>query len=223
MALIHEEADEEIEIEFEATPKRYVPLSDLYSATAPCITATRSSNVKSKKIKARKLHRGHHFHCEKPPTHSKKPPLLHCYSRRRPKNHLHSLQEPSFFDSLASRSQPQSNVSPALEIVEEDGPLVEKKDEDCGLGSMKKNNDKKKLRKKKKRKREFGGSDVVKLGADSSSLNQLDEPRVGESLNQNCDVNNADISRKRKRRRASGNCENPDDSQMGNSAKKWVR
>ncbi|KAF5960451.1 hypothetical protein HYC85_001660 [Camellia sinensis] len=79
---------------------------------------------------------------------------------------------------------------------------------------MKKNKDKKKL-KKKKRKMEFGDSDVVKLGVDLSSLNQLDEPRVGESLNQNYDTNNADISRKRKRHCASGNCKNPDDSQMG--------
>ncbi|XP_077250235.1 histone-lysine N-methyltransferase TRX1-like [Tasmannia lanceolata] len=47
---MHEEEDID-----NGTPIRYLPLSDLYSATSPCINASGSSNVMSKKVKARKL------------------------------------------------------------------------------------------------------------------------------------------------------------------------
>ncbi|XP_020218632.1 histone-lysine N-methyltransferase ATX2 [Cajanus cajan] len=74
------------------TPIRYLPLDHLYSATSPCrVAASGSSNVMSKKVKARKLTLAHFAdHHRKttssPPTSSSlppKPPLLFVYSRRR--------------------------------------------------------------------------------------------------------------------------------------------
>ncbi|XP_039054780.1 histone-lysine N-methyltransferase ATX2-like [Hibiscus syriacus] len=59
------------------TPIRYVSLDRVYSAASLCVSATNSSNVMSKKIKARKLIVGN-GHLLKPHN----PPVLHVYSRR---------------------------------------------------------------------------------------------------------------------------------------------
>ncbi|OMP03819.1 hypothetical protein COLO4_10182 [Corchorus olitorius] len=75
------------------TPIRYVSLDRVYSAASLCVSATNSSNVMSKKVKARKLilDNNHHDHLE--PHNS---PLMHVYSRRSKR----SRQCVSFYDSL---------------------------------------------------------------------------------------------------------------------------
>ncbi|KAK6255362.1 hypothetical protein SCA6_016667 [Theobroma cacao] len=75
------------------TPIRYVSLDRVYSAASLCVSATNSSNVMSKKVKARKLIiDNHHHHHLKPHN----PPLLHVYARR-PKRPRQCV---SFYDSL---------------------------------------------------------------------------------------------------------------------------
>ncbi|XWS09310.1 hypothetical protein CRYUN_Cryun40dG0074500 [Craigia yunnanensis] len=76
------------------TPIRYVSLDRVYSAASLCISATNSSNVMSKKVKARKLivDNDHHRRHLKPQN----PPLVHVYYRR-PKRPRQCV---SFYDSL---------------------------------------------------------------------------------------------------------------------------
>ncbi|XVF29329.1 hypothetical protein REPUB_Repub15cG0111300 [Reevesia pubescens] len=77
------------------SPIRYVSLDRVYSAASLCVSATNSSYVMSKKVKARKLVvDDHHHHQRQLKPH--KPALLHVYYRR-PKR---SLQFVSFYDSL---------------------------------------------------------------------------------------------------------------------------
>ncbi|KAE8718349.1 Histone-lysine N-methyltransferase ATX1 [Hibiscus syriacus] len=59
------------------TPIRYVSLERVYSAASLCVSTTNSSNVMSKKVKARKLI-VHNDHLFKP----RNPSVLHVYSRR---------------------------------------------------------------------------------------------------------------------------------------------
>ncbi|KAK8636897.1 hypothetical protein V6N13_064332 [Hibiscus sabdariffa] len=59
------------------TPIRYVSLDRVYSAASLCVSATNSSNVMSKKVKARKLIVDND-HLLKPHN----PPVFHVYSRR---------------------------------------------------------------------------------------------------------------------------------------------
>ncbi|KAI9194260.1 hypothetical protein LWI28_004545 [Acer negundo] len=80
-----------IDIHNSGTPVRYASLDRVYSA---CVTGG-SSNVMSKKVKARKLLANHLDDPDQKPSLSNKPPIIHVYSRsfKRPR---HS----SFFDSL---------------------------------------------------------------------------------------------------------------------------
>ncbi|KAK2641715.1 hypothetical protein Ddye_023478 [Dipteronia dyeriana] len=80
-----------IDIHNSGTPVRYASLDRVYSA---CVTGG-SSNVMSKKVKARKLLDNHLDDPNRKPSLSNKPPIIHVYSRsnKRPR---HS----SFFDSL---------------------------------------------------------------------------------------------------------------------------
>ncbi|GMI70468.1 Arabidopsis TRITHORAX 1, SET DOMAIN PROTEIN 27 [Hibiscus trionum] len=72
------------------TPIRYVSLDRVYSAASLCVSATNSSNVMSKKVKARKLIVDND-HLLKPHN----PPVLHVYSRR-PKRPLQCDSYDSF-------------------------------------------------------------------------------------------------------------------------------
>ncbi|KAL5781988.1 hypothetical protein ACOSP7_007017 [Xanthoceras sorbifolium] len=85
-----------IDIHNTGTPIRYASLDRVYTA---CVTGG-SSNVMSKKVKARKLSINHFDDPDLKPSLSRKPPILHVYSRssKRPR---HS----SFFDSLLSHYQ----------------------------------------------------------------------------------------------------------------------
>ncbi|KAJ8774382.1 hypothetical protein K2173_011631 [Erythroxylum novogranatense] len=78
------------------TPVKYVSLDRVYSAASRCVSAVGSSNVMSKKVKARKLV-VHEDPC------SIKPPVLHVYSRRS-KRRRDCNRSLSFFESLVARS-----------------------------------------------------------------------------------------------------------------------
>ncbi|KAG5016851.1 hypothetical protein JHK82_022496 [Glycine max] len=139
------------------TPIRYLPLDHLYSATSPCrVTASGSSNVMSKKIKARKLtlthnnnnnnnnHYNNHEHKKTTSSSSSslalppKPPLLFVYSRRR-KRH-----------------------SPAAATTEND-------------------ESEKRLLKKRK----IGSTELERLGVDlNTAIGDVDGPRLRECRNQ---------------------------------------
>ncbi|XWS22244.1 hypothetical protein CRYUN_Cryun29cG0017900 [Craigia yunnanensis] len=73
---------------------RYVSLDRIYSAASLCVSATKSSNVMSKKVKARKLIVDNHHYNHHLKLHN--PPLVHVYSRcaKRPRQCV------SFYDSL---------------------------------------------------------------------------------------------------------------------------
>ncbi|BAT83120.1 hypothetical protein LR48_Vigan03g008900 [Vigna angularis] len=143
------------------TPIRYLPLDHLYSATSPCrVTASGSSNVMSKKVKARKLTTlaaHHHFtnHDHKktmssssssshPP--SSKPPLLFVYSRRR-KRH-----------------------SPSTALCKTEGKV-----------NADENEDETRLLKKRK----IGSTELERLGVDlNTAIGDADGPRLRECRNQ---------------------------------------
>ncbi|KAH1047126.1 hypothetical protein J1N35_037910 [Gossypium stocksii] len=73
------------------TPIRYVSLDRVYSSASLCVSATNSSNVMSKKVKARKLIVDNDH-----PLKTHNPPVVHVYSRRlkRPRQCV------SFYESL---------------------------------------------------------------------------------------------------------------------------
>jgi hypothetical protein len=201
LALKHREDDTAIDVHTAGgTPIRYLPLDHVYSATSPCcvsvsVSASGSSNVISKKVKARKLVVDDFDNDpnNKPSHPLHRPPLIHVYSRR-PKRFRRS----SLYDSLISRDE---------EICEFD------EGEDSKIGGRL-------LNKKKKKKRRFGSSELVKLGVDSSVLRSLDRPRLRDSrIHNNSNVSNSNL--RKRRRNSSQNCENvlPDSP----STMRWVR
>jgi hypothetical protein len=119
MALLHKPHTEDkihkSPLDFEeeeagGTSIRYVSLDRVYSAASLC----GSSNVMSKKVKARKFLPNHHPRVNNPPS------LLYVYSRR-PKR----PPRPSFHDSLASRAA-EPELAVKSEICEfEEEPMIE--------------------------------------------------------------------------------------------------
>nr|XP_010326927.1 histone-lysine N-methyltransferase ATX2 [Solanum lycopersicum] len=91
------------------TPLRYVPLCDVYSATSPYVGASGSKKVKAaRKILPHLETEDHHKHSL---THhissmsGRELPIIHFYTRRRKRKR----HEPSFYDSLISRSVKLAN------------------------------------------------------------------------------------------------------------------
>ena len=119
MALLHKPHTEDkihkSPLDFEeeeagGTSIRYVSLDRVYSAASLC----GSSNVMSKKVKARKFLPNHHPRVNNPPS------LLYVYSRR-PKR----PPRPSFHDSLVSRAA-EPELAVKSEICEfEEEPMIE--------------------------------------------------------------------------------------------------
>ncbi|KAF3457075.1 hypothetical protein FNV43_RR01732 [Rhamnella rubrinervis] len=206
----HQEDDTNVDVHSVAgTPVRYVSLDHVYSATSPCVSASGSSNVMSKKVKARKLMIVNHFEddgdgqkettmtmtttsvCEKPPP-------IRVYTRRR-KKPRHLSESPSFYDSLMSRTEGACEVA-AVDCGGEDskvGKLLEKKKRKLGIGEL------------------------VKLGIDENVLSSLDRPRLRDCRNYNNNNSNGGTLQKRKKRNSTKNCEKVlSDSP---ATKRWVR
>ncbi|KAJ4841207.1 hypothetical protein Tsubulata_043984 [Turnera subulata] len=180
------------------TPLRYVPLDRVYSAASLCSVGG-SSNVMSKKVKARKLLLRPHDGGADPRAHA--PPLRYVYSRR-PKRYLRAAPTPSYFDSLLSRA---GEAGGAVELVGEE--VVEEE---------------------KAKKRRIGSNELVKLGVDSSALRGLDGPRLRDCRNHTVD-SNANCGRDSKikglkRRKKLDSAENPNGVlSLPPASKRWVR
>lgn len=168
------DGDEDIDVDNSAAaPLRYASLERVYSAASVCVSANRSSNVMSKKVKARKLV----VHDDVDVDNHQ---IVHVYSRR-PKRLRHSPPTPSFFESLIARS---------AELV----PNVVVKTEICDLEDSMDDNSS-----RMPKKRRIGSSELLKLGVDSSVLGALDRPRLRDCRNNNVNSTNV-ISPKKKRR-----------------------
>ncbi|KAM6566547.1 hypothetical protein CsatA_025675 [Cannabis sativa] len=194
-------------------PLRYLPLDHLYSHTSPCLTATTtaSSNVMSKKVKARKLNVAddeRHIvddSCEgKPPLikatpfSSSKPPIVRVYTRRSKRPHPSS----SFYDSLIARVEPT--------MTKISGDAV-----DEGNGS-----EAGRLLKKKKR-RAMGVGELMKLGVDSNVLSSFDKPRLRDCRNYNfCSQTNCKGLKMKKRSSTENGVKILSESA---TTKRWVR
>lgn len=115
-----QEDDTNIDIHNTGTPIRYASLDRVYSA---CVSATASgsSNVMSKKVKARKL-LVNHF--DDPDL---KPPIVNVYSRRSKRPLRHS----SFFESLLAREAQsvlgKEGISELEEKIDDDLRVLKKR------------------------------------------------------------------------------------------------
>lgn len=85
MAFPLKEEEEEVD-SGTGTPVRYLPLRHVYSTSAPCVSASGSSNVVTKKVKARRMiadgFDGDSDGGDQKP-YPTKPPVVHVYARRR--------------------------------------------------------------------------------------------------------------------------------------------
>lgn len=126
--------------EISATPLKYVPLCEVYSATAPCVSAGGGSSM-SKKVKARKLSSFDHPDDRKPSSDvMNKPAVTQIYARR---GNRPSPKKPSIFDRLLKQSK------------------VVKSEVEEGVG------DEDRIKKKR---RKIGGGELSSLGVDSGVL-----------------------------------------------------
>lgn len=117
----NQQVDEEDDDRERVTPLRYVPLCDVYSATSPYVGASGSKKVKA----ARKILP--HLETDDHPKHSqtqhissmsgRELPIIHFYTRRRKRKR----HEPSFYDSLISRSVKLANCNCDSENGVDDG------------------------------------------------------------------------------------------------------
>ncbi|GAB4858033.1 Mn(2+) transporter atx2 [Ancistrocladus abbreviatus] len=183
------------------TPIKFLPLHHVYSATSPC---SGSSNVLSKKIKARKFPMIDCFEEEGLEAKNQAfsaPPVIKVYSRR-PKTH----GKVSVLDSLVEKVEVGLKRTVKVEPVDEDfstpGNNV------VGLP---------------KKRRRIGSSELVKLGVCTSVVcDSIVGPRLRESRNhQNHVVNKNSSSGKLKRVKPNSyaNHKKQDDLRV----KKWVR
>ncbi|EEF34619.1 histone-lysine N-methyltransferase ATX2 [Ricinus communis] len=171
---------------------RYVSLERVYS-----VSATGSSNVMSKKVKARKLVENHHHHHHNPLD---RPPIVYVYSRKR----LH--KSPSFYETLVARAAELSNVVVKTEICDSEDTI--------GVD----------FEPKGKKRRRIGSSELVKLGVDDSSrvLSSLDMPRLRDCRNYNVNSNNSG-NLKRKKRNFVQNSDKDRILLLSPTTKRWVR
>ncbi|XP_049370036.1 histone-lysine N-methyltransferase ATX2-like [Solanum verrucosum] len=117
----NQQVDEEDDDRERVTPLRYVPLCDVYSATSPYVGASGSKKVKA----ARKILP--HLETDDHPKYSqtqhissmsgRELPIIHFYTRRRKRKR----HEPSFYDSLISRSVKLANCNGDSENGVDDG------------------------------------------------------------------------------------------------------
>ncbi|XP_028759661.1 histone-lysine N-methyltransferase ATX2 [Neltuma alba] len=200
-----QEAEEDTNVDIHTThgtPIRYLPLDHLYSATSPCrVSASGSSNVMSKKVKARKLNLTPFEFDPDLKNSLAKPPLLHVYSRRH-KRPRHSTESLSFFDSLMRQGGPTSDICK----IDDSGEHRENDNSEAGT---------------LKKKRKAGSAELVNLGVDLSALGTLDVPRLRDCRGHNV-TNISDCDSSMKKNRAP--LENfPKLLPASRTVKRWVR
>ncbi|XP_022150376.1 histone-lysine N-methyltransferase ATX2 isoform X2 [Momordica charantia] len=186
--------DINIDVYNAGTPVRYLSLDHVYSTTSPFVSTSGSSNVMSKKVKARRLVVNHFDDLNfKPPR------LLHVYSRRRKK----------------PRHSPVENVElgPVKSEVREMDEMVNGDDEHAGEFEVERMS-----QKKKKKRDKFGCNELVKLEVDSSVIRAMNGPRLRDCRTHN---NNSSNSGRRRKRNSSGMAEKT--IFKSPSSKRWVR
>lgn len=183
--------------EISATPLKYVPLCEVYSATAPCVSAGGGSSM-SKKVKARKLTNFDHPDDRKPSSDvTNKPPVTQIYARR---GNRPSPKKPSIFDRLLKQSKVVKSE------VEEEGEGGEDRI--------------------KKKRRKIGGGELSSLGVDSGVLLSLCTSREERSKRRKSNVYSFGDGIKR-RLKSNGNEVDNASQEVANSGsihrKKWAR
>lgn len=207
-----EEQEEDIEI---GTPTRYVPLHHVYSATSPCVSASGSSNVMSKKVKARKLIDSFD---EAKPSLPQKPPIIAVYTRRHKRPRHSNDKDSSFLGSVISRVESESD-SPVVK-----SESVEYSFDDSGTAneSNDNNNNNNEITVNYRKKRRIGNSELVKLRVDSSAFCHPKGPRLREGRNHNKN-NYSGGSLRLKKCSSSENYQNSHLQKVSSSSKRWVR
>lgn len=197
--------DINIDVYNAGTPIRYLSLDHVYSTTSPFVSTSGSSNVMSKKVKARRLMVNHFDDLNfKPPR------LLHVYSRRR-KKPRHSSANSSVYDSLVEEVELSSETvmeSEAREIHE----MVNGVDEHADEFEVDR------TPKKKKKSDKFRCNELVKLEVDSSVIRAMNGPRLRDCRTHSYNDNN---SARRKKRNSSQISEKA--MLKSPTAKRWVR
>ncbi|TYK23920.1 histone-lysine N-methyltransferase ATX2-like isoform X2 [Cucumis melo var. makuwa] len=198
--------DINIDVYNAGTPIRYLSLDHVYSTTSPFVSTSGSSNVMSKKVKARRLVVNHFDDLNfKPPR------LLHVYSRRR-KKARHSSASSSMYDSLVEQVELGSTTVMESEACETDEMEngVDDHAEEFEVDRSPKN--------KKKRTDKFGCNELVKLEVDSSVIRAMNGPRLRDCRTPS---NNNNNSGQRKKRNSSQISEKI--MFKSPTAKRWVR
>ncbi|XP_038884706.1 histone-lysine N-methyltransferase ATX2-like [Benincasa hispida] len=198
--------DINIDVYNAGTPIRYLSLDHVYSTTSPFVSTSGSSNVMSKKVKARRLVVNHFDDLNfKPPR------LLHVYSRRR-KKPRHSSAGSSVYESLVEQVELGSRTVVESEAREIDEMVngVDDHEEESEVDRTPK--------KKKKRKDKFGCNELVKLEVDSSVIRAMNGPRLRDCRTHS---NNNKNPGQRKKRNSSQLSEKT--MFKSPTAKRWVR
>ncbi|RAL54385.1 hypothetical protein DM860_001513 [Cuscuta australis] len=118
--LVREAEEDSVDVDL-GTPLKYVSLCDVYSATSPCVRASGSKKVKaSRKITTFDIPdcAAKQLITPAPPKclTMSKPPVMHVYTRRRPKRKHPEL---SFFSSLSSHQPSIDSKSDNVEVKTE--------------------------------------------------------------------------------------------------------
>ncbi|OVA05105.1 PWWP domain [Macleaya cordata] len=188
------------------TPVRYLPLLHVYSATDPYVSASGSSNVMSKKVKARKLVDHFDDHQTDYDVNQKKPSSLRVYTRRH-KKPRHSAEKPSLFDSLDNRDESKPKIlNNFSENCDSEGTNG-KKDGACESNSEFEADKVKRVSKKERK--NMTNYELQNLGVDLSFLSGLDCPRLREN----------------RARKSSKDCREPDLNKGSSGSvhtKRWV-
>lgn len=206
---------EDIDSHYAGTPIRFLPLRHVYSATSPCVSASGSSNVVSKKVRARKLtlidgclddHLCHQLEEGEEQVKAKPEPLpdssqvIRVYSRR-----------------VKKKTGPETCLETTVERLDGEGEGIlvkaktieeEEEEEEGFVGDV--------LVGFPNKRRRVGTSELVKLGVDSTVLSRLNGPRLRESRFQ-YNVNTSKSVVKKKKPKSSSNHKNHNDWR----AKKW--
>ncbi|GMH29110.1 hypothetical protein Nepgr_030953 [Nepenthes gracilis] len=203
--------NEDIDSNHNGTPIKFLPLRRVYSATSPCAGVSGSSNIISKKIKARKVLTIEHIEEEsallKNQPQLPPPPVVKVYSRRRK-----IPCKLSVFDSMMEKLEPKSKIRVASDVKSEQPEAVKLEQVDegfCGPScAVELPNKRRKVRR----------SELFQLGVDSSVLGGDDGPRLRESRNHRNVTKDNSVKLKRRKPKSSVNYE---EENLG--VKKWVR
>lgn len=221
---------EDIDNHYAGTPIRFLPLHHVYSATSPCVSASGSSNVVSKKVRARKLtlidgclddhHHHHHAHhllhqhqihrCDEDEDEdAKNKDVEEEEEELQLKSEPHS-DTPQVIRVYSRRQRKKSNSESSNLLLVEKEVKDEPIEDEGFVGDV--------MEGSPSKKRRVGCSELVKLGVDSSVLSRINGPRLRESRFQ-YNLSSTKSAVKKKKKNSSVKHKNPDDWR----SKKWFQ